>query len=163
MLKSNHESSEPTITGYSDKNTVMFDFDNISLEDVRHCCNLVMEYYHLGGYVILESSKNHYHAIFDKYVSQLTRISITGWICIVGLKCGMIGLEWDKEHTREYARSRIEAMKWAIMQDIKRGPTLRFSNKGSKGPPSFIESYGTQNHMIARYWETRKLFEEKQD
>lgn len=64
-VKWNHNS----ILGFTDDETVMLDLDNTPLEKVKHYAKITLEHFGLSGFIILRSSKNNYHVIFNRPVS----------------------------------------------------------------------------------------------
>jgi len=129
------------IIGLSDKNTVMVDLDNMSFKRVKRLAELTCKHFRLGGFIILKSSPNHYHVIFDKpirYWSEVLRI--ISWIAIMS----------NNPHV----------WKWVCMQAIKKACTLRVSEKpaknGVKPKPRIVYRYGSQSRKINAYLEKRK-------
>lgn len=74
----------PPVIGFSHKNIVMIDLDGMPLEEVKEIANKALKRFRLGGYIILESSPNNYHVVFDRpfrYWSKVYRIM--AWIAIM--------------------------------------------------------------------------------
>lgn len=65
--------------GYKDSETVMLDFDNVCLEEVKHWAYEVMKRFELGGLLILESSERHYPVVFDRKISWAESIALAKW------------------------------------------------------------------------------------
>jgi len=57
------------VLGLSDKNIVKLDFDNTLLAKVKEYAKITIEYFNLKGFIILRSSRNNYHVVFDRKVS----------------------------------------------------------------------------------------------
>ncbi|MEM2465620.1 MAG: hypothetical protein QXL85_08480, partial [Candidatus Bathyarchaeia archaeon] len=107
--------------------------------------------FRLGGYVILESSPNNYHVVFDRpfrYWSKTARVM--AWIAIIS--------------------GNPNVQKWVCMQLIKEASTLRVSPKptnpeGYKPTPKIVYQYGSRNLGIKAFLkareETLKLLKEQ--
>lgn len=94
--KSNH--SLPKL-GYTDKTTVKLDFDDASFKTVKYWALRTMKWFRLRGFIILRSSKNHYHVVFDRSVTWKKNTHIMAWVCVESKNKGLI--------------------KWFLMQCIK--------------------------------------------
>jgi hypothetical protein len=125
------------ILGYSDTETVKLDFDDTTFKNTRYWAERVVKWFRLGGFVILKSSKNSYHVIFNKTVSWARNMHIVSW---VALQSQNKGLE-----------------QWFKMQAIKESSTLRLSSKGEKKPPRIVMRQGKQDKEIYNFLEYRKL------
>jgi hypothetical protein len=124
------------ILGYTDKQTVMLDFDNTPFKQVRSWASRVCKHFKLKDLLILKSSKNCYHVVFDRTIPWSVNISIVAWTCI---ETGHKGLN-----------------KWFLLQCIKQEPTLRVSWKGSKPPPRIAYRRGAQKEQIRSYLQHRR-------
>ncbi|MEO0252256.1 MAG: hypothetical protein ABIM44_08505 [candidate division WOR-3 bacterium] len=119
----------------------MVDLDGMPLEKVRELADLALKRFKLGGYVILESSPNNYHVVFDRpfrYWSKTARVM--AWIAIIS--------------------GNPNVQKWVCMQLIKEASTLRVSPKptnpeGYKPTPKIVYQYGGRNLGIKAYLEAR--------
>ena len=125
------------ILGYTDTETVKLDFDNTTFKIVKCWANKAMNWFRLGGYIILKSSKNSYHVLFNKSVSWIENMKIVAWVALGSQNRGLI--------------------KWLIMQCIKQSSTLRVSPKNQKPSPRIVYKYGKQTHQIRCFLEYRKL------
>jgi hypothetical protein len=125
------------ILGLSDRETVMLDFDNFSFKSTRYWANLVMEKFGQNGYIILKSSKNHYHVVFDRYVSREENLAIIAWVGILSKS--------------------IPLLRYLAMQCIKMSSTLRVAPKNEKPSPRIVFRYGSQDHAIKDFLEYRQL------
>ncbi len=128
------------ILGLSDRETVMFDFDNFSFKSTRYWANLVMEKFGQNGYIILKSSKNHYHVVFDRYVSREENLSVIAWVAILSKS--------------------VPLLRYLAMQCIKMSSTLRVAPKGDKPSPRIVYRYGSQDHAIKDFLEYRELIKQ---
>ena len=121
---------EPPMLGYTDKSTVKLDLDDASFKFVKYWALRTMKWFKLRGFIILKSSKNHYHVLFDRPVIWKKNTHIMAWVCL---------------------ESKNEGLKrWFLMQCIKESSTLRISSKGDKLAPRIVMSYGKRN-MFASY------------
>ena len=134
----NQISKADPILGFTDRITVKLDLDNMSFRSARYWANLVLRKYKLRGYIILKSSKECYHVVFDRYVSRDENLSVVGWVAILSKS---LKLKED----------------YLGMQCIKMSSTLRVAPKGEKPSPRIIYRYGSQDHAIKDFLEYRKL------
>jgi hypothetical protein len=125
------------ILGYTDTETAMLDFDNTHFKDVRCWALRTMKWFKLEGFMILRSSKNNYHVVFDRPVSWSENMRIVAWVSLLS------------------HNPMIE--KWFIMQCIKEGSTLRVSPKKDKPCPRVVFRYGKQDNQIQGFLSFRKL------
>jgi hypothetical protein len=96
--------------------------------------------FRLRGFVILKSSKKHYHMVFDRPVRWETNVKITNWVA----------LESGNADLQRYAR----------MQCIKKTSTARVSWKKGKTRQAYspnIFRFGRQNRQVKKFLETRKF------
>jgi hypothetical protein len=136
---------EPPMLGYTDKSTVKLDFDDVSFKFVKYWAHRAMNWFRLRGFVILKSSKNHYHVVFDRSVTWKKNGHVMAWVCL---------------------ESRNEGLKrWFLMQCIKESSTLRVSPKGAKVSPRIVFRNGKQDKEIKNFllWRKyiRKVYAEK--
>ena len=123
--------------GYTDTETVKLDVDNTYFQEVKRYASLTLKKFNLGGYLILKSSRNCYHVVFDRTVSWPENMSIVAWVFLLS-------------HNKKLE-------KWLVMQCIKKESTLRASPKGNKPSPRILFKHGAQNNEIQSYLEYRKL------
>jgi len=131
---------KPTCLGYTDTNTIKIDIDNVKYDIIENCAKYFMKKYKLEGYIILESSKEKYHLMFNKSVSWKRNINIVARII-------------------NSLRYEYNIMKWFTLQCIKQSSTLRMSEKGDKLSPRIITIVGKQDKEIKNYLDFRKLFD----
>ena len=123
--------------GFTDTETVMLDFDHMPLDEVKYRAKGAMRYFKLEGFIILESSENCYHVVFNRRVSWSENMSIVASVTL-----------------RSYNRG---LRRWQLMQCRKRSATLRLSRKGVKPPPKIVYQEGRQDGQIRGYLEYRNL------
>jgi len=123
--------------GLSDKHTVMVDLDDMSFRKVKSLALLTMKHFNLEGFIILKSSPNNYHVVFDRPIGRWVEVlRIISWI----------GIMADNPNV----------WKWVCMQAIKGYATLRVGPKpvnpdGLKPAPRVVYRYGSQNRMVRDY------------
>lgn len=125
------------IVGYTSNHTAMLDLDGLNIDDVKVVAYRMMHRFKLNGYLILKSSVDGWHVIFDKRLSwkNVLRVIFAVPPC---------RRRWHGHFS------------WAELQAIKGFATLRIGNKSHKRPPRIIESYGSQDGQIAEYLLCRK-------
>ena len=96
------------ILGYTSDETVLLDFDKMKLKSVKYWARRTRKWHKLGGFLILESSLNSYHVVFDRTVNWSENVRIVAWVAL-------------------YVKRR-SLDNWFKMQCIKQKPTLRTSN-----------------------------------
>ncbi|UCE16679.1 MAG: hypothetical protein JSV12_03485 [Candidatus Bathyarchaeota archaeon] len=133
----NNEWNRHFVLGYTDEETVMLDFDSTSFKTVKYWALRALKWFKLEGFIILKSSLNNYHVVFNRTVSWKQNMKIVAW---VALQC----------HNRL-----VE--KWFLMQCIKEGSTLRISPKLDKPSPRIVFRYGKENGQIESFLRFRGL------
>lgn len=127
--------SKPII-GYTSSSTVMLDFDNIGLEEVKYWASRICKEFKLGGFLIIRSSERNHHIVFNRTVSWAENMSIVASVCLMLKHESLI--------------------KWSLLQCIKKEPTLRISIKAKKPSPRIVYSYGKQDGKIKEFLQYRK-------
>jgi hypothetical protein len=125
------------VVGFTSDNTVMIDLDRMNDHTAVKICQFIVKRWNLGGYLLLNSSRGNYQAIFDRHVNWKSVMSII-------FSCAF-----------KY-RQNPKLTGWCVMQAIKKSCTLRISNKGKKKPPKIIAQVGTQHRAIKDYLDIRK-------
>ena len=136
-LNLNNEWNRNFVLGYTDEETVMLDFDNTSFKTVRYWASRAMKWFRLQGYLILKSSPNNYHVVFNRKVTWKENMRIVTWVVL---------------HSKN-----LMLLKWFIMQCIKQGSTLRISPKRDKRSPRIVLRHGKQEKQIRDFLEYRKV------
>jgi len=125
------------ILGYSDEDTVKLDFDQLPFSKVRYWASKALKHFKLHGFIILKSSKNCYHVVFDKTVSWAENMSVVAWVALLSHNKGL--------------------MKYLLMQCIKKCSTLGVSSKKEKPFPRVVYRFGNQSENIKEFLKNRKL------
>jgi hypothetical protein len=136
-LKAENSNSLPFVLGITDTESVKLDFDKTPFRTVKYYAMETMKWHKLKGFIILKSSENSYHVVFDKKVSWSENVRIMAWVCLI---------------------SKHEALtKWFLLQCVKKESTLRASQKYNKPEPRIVFRYGSQDGMIAEFLAYRKI------
>ena len=77
------------ILGLSDTETVKLDFDETSFPSVRYWALRAMKWFRLEGFVVLKSSKNRYHVVFDRVVSWAENMRVVAWVALLSHNTGL--------------------------------------------------------------------------
>jgi hypothetical protein len=128
---------EPPILGYTDQTTVKLDLDKMPFKTVKYWALRAMKWFRLRGFIILRSSENNYHVVFDRLVTWKKNTHIMAWVCLESKNEGLI--------------------KWFLMQCIKGSSTLRLSPKREKASPRIVFRFGKQDQQIKNYVGNRRL------
>ena len=104
---------------------------------VKKIAFIVMEMCRLGGFIILRSSKNHYHVVFDRCVSWDDNLSAVGWFSVLS----------HNPKVKDYL----------VMQCIKKASTLRVVPMKGKPSPRLVCRLGCQDHAVKDFLRYRQL------
>lgn len=135
--KLNHNNNLKCILRLTDAETVKLDFDKTLFKWVQYWAFRTMKRFKLKGFIILKSSENCYHVVFDREVSWSENVKIMAWVSLL-------------------SQHRL-LTKWFIMQCIKQASTLRVSRKKQKPSPRIVFRYGSQENQIAEFLKYRRL------
>ena len=124
------------IIGFSDDETVMLDFDNTIFRIVKYWALRTTRFHKLEGFIILKSSENSYHVVFNRPVLWKENMRIVAWVCLL----------FRSEKLKTYF----------LMQCIKESSTLRVSAKGDKPSPRIVFRFGKQDKQIEEFLSYRK-------
>ena len=131
------KSNPKPVLGYTDPETVKLDLDDMSFARVKYWALGTTKQFRLRGFIILKSSKNCYHVVFDKPVSWVRNVAIVAWVCLM------------TKHRK--------LTEWLIMQCIKQASTLRVSPKNEKPAPRIVYRHGAQDKQVRNFLNCRKL------
>jgi len=126
-----------SVIGITNTETVKLDFDDASFKTVRYWAKRAMRWFKLGGFLILKSSANHYHVVFNRCVSWSENMHVLAWVSLLS-------------HNKK-------AQRYTLMQCIKEASTLRVSPKKQKPSPRIVYRYGKQDEQISSFLHYRKL------
>ena len=128
------------ILGFTDRMTVKLDLDNMNFKSAMYWADLVMEKFRQKGYIMLKSSKECYHVVFDRYVCWEENLGIVAWVAILS----------GKPKLKDYL----------AMQCIKRSSTLRVIPKNDKPSPRIVYRFGSQDNAVKDFLEYRQLIKQ---
>ena len=94
-----------------------------------------MNWYNLGGFLILKSSSGCYHVVFNKNVSWAENMRVVACVAYLSRNEGL--------------------QRWHRMQCIKMKSTLRIGPKNEKKSPRIVKRIGEQNGQIQEFIEIR--------
>lgn len=133
------------VLGFTTSKGVLLDLDNTKLASVKRLCAILLKHKRfryikskidLEGYLIVESSKDHYHVIFNKYLSFKNALIIASTVRIGNI------VSW-------------------LVERIKHGEfTIRISTKNNNDKPKIVLSVGKTDKLIKDYLETYSMFKE---
>lgn len=126
-----------SIIGYTDTETVKLDFDDTPFKHVKYWALKMLKKFKLEGFIILKSSENNYHVVFDRKVSWSENMKVVAWVSLLSHNPML--------------------QKWFVMQCIKEGSTLRVSPKKDKPSPRIVCRHGMHDKEIKNFLVNRKL------
>jgi hypothetical protein len=129
--------SHNSILGISDEETVKLDFDEMPFSRVKYWASWALKRFKLQGFIILKSSKNCYHVIFDRTVSWVENMSVVAWVALLSHNEGL--------------------KRYLIMQCIKKCSTVRVSAKNEKSSPIVVYRCGNQSENVREFLKNRRL------
>ena len=106
------------LLGLTDTETVKLDCDESSFQSVKCLAEKTLKKFNLGGYLILKSSKNNYHVVFNREVSWSENVSIMSWVVLTNKK--------------------PKLLQWFLLQCIRKASTLRVGSKRDKPSPRIV-------------------------
>lgn len=125
------------VYGFTTSHGLLLDLDNTTLDETRKIAKKYMERFKLEGYVILRSSQNNYHVVFNRYLS---------WKKV--LSC-LFKIVWFYHFHKHGSKPSLTF--WAILQACKETETLRISMKERKAVPKVIQTKGKIDKLIKDY------------
>lgn len=131
------------VYGFTTSHGLLLDLDNTTLGETRKIAKKYMERFKLEGYLILRSSQNNYHVVFNKYMS---------WKKV--LAC-LFKIVWYYHYHKHGIKPSLTF--WAILQACKETETLRVSRKERKSIPKVIQTKGKTDKLINDYLEFMKV------
>jgi hypothetical protein len=109
----------------------------MSFSKVKYWASMALKHFRLRGFIILKSSKECYHAVFDRAVSWAENMSVVAWVALLSRDNGLV--------------------KYLLMQCIKKCSTLRVSTKREKPSPRIVYCFGNQSENIKQFLKNRQL------
>lgn len=133
------------VLGFTTSRGVLLDLDNVNLASVKRLCVVMLKHKRfryikskidLEGYLIIRSSPNHYHVVFNKYLTFKNALIIASTVRIGNIA------PW-------------------LLERIKHGEfTIRISTKNNSNKPEIILQVGKSTSLIKDYLQIYKQFEE---
>ena len=77
------KSSLNAIFGLTNDEAVMLDFDETPFRQARDWALKTMKFWDMKGLIILKSSEDCYHVVFDRPVSWDENVQIMSWVCLL--------------------------------------------------------------------------------
>jgi hypothetical protein len=130
-------SSHKSIIGITDDETVKLDFDQMPFPRVKYWAFWALKRFKLQGFIILKSSKNCYHVLFDRTLLWTDNMSAVAWVALLSHNEGL--------------------KRYLIMQCIKKCSTVRVSAKNEKASPRVVYRCGSQSENIREFLKNRQL------
>ena len=96
-----------------------------------------MRFFKLGSFLILESSENCYHVVFNRRVSWSENMSIVASVTLLSHNQGL--------------------RRWQLMQCRKQSASLRVSPKGVKPSPRIVYQEGRGDDQIKDFLDFREV------
>jgi hypothetical protein len=125
------------VYGFTTDKGLLLDLDNTTLADTRKIAKKYCNRFKLEGFLILKSSQNNYHVVFNKYLTWKKTIEY------------LFKIVWTYHYHKHGSKPSLTS--WAILQACKKSMTLRISNKKHKKAPRYIEDYGKTDKLIDDY------------
>jgi len=125
------------VMGFTTNKGLMLDLDNTSLRETRKIADKYFKRFKLEGYLIIRSSQNNYHIIFNRYLTWKKTIE------------NLFKIVWLYHYHKRGQKPNLTY--WAILQACKGSATLRISTKKHKRVPSVVLFYGKTDKLINDY------------
>lgn len=125
------------IVGYTSDRTAMLDLDGITRDAATELADNLRKRFKLGGYLLIKSSCDGWHVVFDRQVSWKNALRVI----FAAPPC-----------RRRWGRH----LSWAELQAVKGFATLRIGKKGHKVSPRIFKTAGSSHGQIAEYLSCRK-------
>lgn len=140
-LKPNRNWPDVPTIGDWDRETIRIDFDNIPLDRVIVLCRVAINQFKLQGLIVFESSKNSYHAVFNRKASSWEEnLVVMSSLAIIS--------------------QNVNVMKYTLMQVRKGSSTLRLGPKRFKRSPRVVYREGRQEGQIRKFLLNRQFIKE---
>ena len=123
--------------GFATSRGVLLDLDNMTLKKAKWIAKTLLDEFKLEGFILIRSSANNYHAVFNKYVSWKTITQVLF--------------------------SRFECVRYAVQQMQNGHLALRISPKNGKNKPKILIETGKTDKLITDYLEVFKKFQKVKD
>lgn len=135
------------VYGFTTSHGLLLDLDHTTLKETIWIADKYLERFKLGGYLILRSSENNYHVVFNRYMT---------WKKVLGC---LFKIVWYYHYHKHGAKPSLTF--WAILQACKESETLRISTKKQKSKPKIIKRKGKTDKLIKDYIEFSEVMNKK--
>jgi len=136
-MRNNRKIEPKFVYGFTTDKGLLLDLDNTTLADTRKIAKKYCNRFKLEGFLILKSSQNNYHVVFNKYLTWKKAIEY------------LFKIVWNYHYYEHGSKPSLTS--WAILQACKKSMTLRISKKKHKKIPKIIESFGKNDKLIMDY------------
>jgi hypothetical protein len=130
------------VYGFTTTKGLLLDLDNTTLKESSAIAEKYMNRFHLKGYLILRSSENNYHVVFNHYLTWKKTLEY------------LFKIVW-RYHYHEHG-VKPSLTYWAILQACKGSETLRISTKNHKRMPRIVRKHGETDKLCKDYVEYMK-------
>ena len=125
------------VEGFTTSKGLMLDLDNTSLKETKSISEHYCKRFKLEGYLILRSSPNNYHVVFNRYLSWRKTTEY------------LAKIQWRHMYHRHGDKPHL--IFWITLQLCKGSETLRISSKKHKHKPHVVLFYGKTDKLINDY------------
>ena len=123
--------------GFTTNKGLLLDLDNTTLKETKKIAEKYVKRFKLEGFLVVRSSENNYHIIFNRYLSWKKTIEY------------LFKIVWLYHYHKHGDKSHLTF--WAILQACKGSSTLRISKKKHKRVPHVIGTWGKTDKLINDY------------
>jgi len=125
------------VEGFTTNKGLMLDLDQTTLRETKKIAKKYCKRFKLEGFLILRSSTNNYHVVFNKYLSWSKTLEY------------LFKIVWNYHYYQHGEKPHLTF--WAILQACKQSETLRISSKKHKRKPCVVLLNGKDDKLISDY------------
>lgn len=127
------------IVGFTVSDGLVLDLDKMTFEEVYKMANHYCKRFKLEGFLIIQSSTNNYHVVFNRYLRWKTVVEYLGKIAC--------NCRWKYK-----GKPDPPLTSWVLYQCAKGSETLRISKKQRKPKPLIKLVIGKTDQLINDYF-----------
>jgi hypothetical protein len=127
------------VYGFTTTKGLLLDLDNTTLKESSAIAEKYMNRFRLEGYLILRSSENNYHVVFNRYLTWKKTLEY------------LFKIVWRYHYHEHGVKPSLTS--WAILQACKGSETLRISTKNHKRMPRIVRKHGATDKLCKDYVE----------
>jgi hypothetical protein len=142
-LKNKKKIPRNYVYGFTTTKGLLLDLDNTTQKETSAIAQFYCKRFQLEGYLILKSSENNYHVVFNRYLIWKKTLEY------------LFKIVW-RYHYHEHG-IKPSLTYWAILQACKGSETLRISTKNHKKTPKIVKKSGKTNKLCRDYIEYMKV------